>query len=72
MMYLLPNPKPQPLPSTGQPELDPKGNSLFLLKSTFGETVTYEEVIASGEVFSPDLVTPPIKRATAPGQQDCC
>ena len=35
----------------------------------FGEIVTFEEVIASCEVFSPELLTPPMKRATAPGEE---
>ena len=39
------------------------------LGELFGETVTFEEVIASGEVFPPELITPPIKRATAPGEE---
>ena len=39
------------------------------LGELFGETVPFEEVIASGEVFPPQLVTPPIKGATAPREQ---
>ena len=34
----------------------------------FGKTVTFEEVIASGEVFPPELINPLMKRATAPGE----
>ena len=39
------------------------------LGELFGETDTFEEVIASGEVFPPELITPPMKRATALGEE---
>ena len=39
------------------------------LEKIFGETITIEEVIASGEVFPSELVTPPIRRATVPGEE---
>ena len=49
------------------PRVSPeRQQSIPPLGELFGETVSFEEVIASGEVFPPDLLTPPIERATAP------
>ena len=48
------------------PRVSPeRQQSIPPLGELFGETVTFEEVIASGEVFPPELVTPPRERETA-------
>ena len=47
------------------PRISPeRQQSIPPLGEFFGGTVTFEEIIASSEVFPPELKTPPMKRAT--------
>ena len=63
-------PSPESDAATTSPDRTPRVSperqqSVPPLGELFGETVTFEEVIASGEVFPPELVTPPRERETA-------